>query len=244
MLSFFIHGGGVMVSTGVPDMPLLFWAMGNTLGKRRCFAAWRFCRFVTLTCLSIGHDEGMTNDHDEISPSKAANDTVGKAQVQLSAFGKVTQEVERFVSTQGWDQPVRLFAVADTTEMQQYAPEMAAELTAEQTEDFVAIEQDDLPSPDLEELLAQVIWPDSVAGTIVVVERIVLPPDAAAAGASPEQAAAHPARADVRIAVGVSRAGEQICLLRQRQYDDDDQVAMGTNLVPDLVAALRHTLAD
>ena len=52
----------------------------------------------------------------------------------------------------------------------------------------------------------------------------------------------HPDRQDVRIAVGALRTGETWSAIRTRAHDDDAAVAMGPDLVPGLVAALRATL--
>jgi hypothetical protein len=46
----------------------------------------------------------------------------------------------------------------------------------------------------------------------------------------------------VRLLVAVTRDGQTRCLLRQRAHDSDDQVAMGEDLAPGLVHALRATL--
>ena len=58
------------------------------------------------------------------------------------------------------------------------ADQLSAQLEA-QPDGFTSIEQDGLP-PDrpLEELLAEIEWPDAVAGCVAVVERIMLPPEA------------------------------------------------------------------
>jgi hypothetical protein len=42
----------------------------------------------------------------------------------------------------------------------------------------------------------------------------------------------------------VLREGESICLLRQRDHDNDDDVAVGKDLAPGLVHALAVTLQD
>ena len=52
----------------------------------------------------------------------------------------------------------------------------------------------------------------------------------------------HPARTDVRLAVGVMRTGESWCALRTRAFDSDDKVGQGSVLVPALVDALRASL--
>ncbi|MBN8881180.1 MAG: hypothetical protein J0H73_02565, partial [Salana multivorans] len=116
---------------------------------------------------------------------------------------------------------------------------------------LLAIEQEGLPEADsLESLLAQLAWPDAVDGAAVVVERLVVPPDAAAdlpGDLSEDEAvarlAAHPGAEDVRLAAGVLRTGESWCAIRARGHDDDLEVAGGQDAVPGLVAALRATLS-
>jgi hypothetical protein len=64
------------------------------------------------------------------------------------------------------------------------------------------------------------------------------------AEAAVDALATHPLRQDVRLLVAVTRDGQSRCLLRQRAHDTDDQVAMGEDLAPGLVHALRATLQD
>ena len=83
----------------------------------------------------------------------------------------------------------------------------------------------------------------------LAVERIVVPPEAERdLPENPEQAvealAAHPDRQDVRLLVAVTRDGRSRCLLRQRAHDSDDKVAIGDDIAPGLVHALRATLQD
>jgi hypothetical protein len=98
-------------------------------------------------------------------------------------------------------------------------------------------------------MLAQVAWGPDVHGVALTVERVVLPPDAERDVPDDPDAALtylmqHPARADVRIAVGVLREGQSVCALRQRQHDEPGSVAVGPDLVPGLVAALKATFED
>ena len=85
-------------------------------------------------------------------------------------------------------------------------------------------------------------------GCAVVVERLMLPPSAEAAVTdlddveAAQQAAAHPDREEVRIAVGVLRDGDRECAVRLRSHDDDRSVLSGRDLVPGLAEALAATL--
>jgi hypothetical protein len=164
----------------------------------------------------------------------------------------VALDVERHVARAGWDQPARLFALVPTAELLAQAPGLDADLPAQDLAPgaLSAVEQEDLdPGAGIEELLGRMAWPPSVAGTLLVVERIVVPPEAERdlpgdAAAATALLAAHPDRQDVRLAVAVTRAGGQVCLLRQRAHDRDDRVAAGRDIAPGLVAALRATLED
>lgn len=171
------------------------------------------------------------------------------------ALADAVREIERHVSSAGWDGPVRVFALVGTVRALEASPELAVQLTAEvvaaaQRDDthLTSIEQEGLPSAtDLEELLGGITWPPSVEGAALTVERVILPP-AAEEGMPTDQAAAlaylmgHPDRQDVRIAVGALRSGESWSAIRTRSHDADDAVAMGPNLVPGLLDALYATL--
>ena len=161
-------------------------------------------------------------------------------------------DTERHVARSGWDQPVRLFALVPTADLLAHEPQLAEGLA---THDAVAgalsaVEQEELPESDeLEDLLARIAWPDQVTGCALAVERIVVPPEAERdlpedAGAALRAVADHPGRADVRLLVAVTRDGSARCLLRQRDHDSDDRVALGEDLAPGLVHALRATFED
>lgn len=163
----------------------------------------------------------------------------------------VALETERFVASTGWDQPLRLFALVETAHLLTHEPGF---LDALQPHDVVpgaltAVEQDDLPAAGhLESLLAQVMWPETVMGAALAVERIVVPPSAERdLPHNPDDAmatlASHPERRDVRLLVAVLRDGTARCLLRQRDHDRDDRVAQGEDIAPGLVHGLLSTFA-
>lgn len=160
-------------------------------------------------------------------------------------------ETERYVATAGWDQNPRVFALVDTASLIESEPGLASSLdgAADRAPDaLTAIEQEDLPrTSSLESLLGRIAWPDTVHGSAVAVERVVLPPGAERDLPEDEDAALtalseHPQREDVRLLVAVHRDGRAVCLLRQRAHDRDDRVATGEDLAPGLVHALRATL--
>jgi hypothetical protein len=172
-----------------------------------------------------------------------------------TALATAVQEIERHVSTGGWDGPVRVFAVVATGEALAKEPNLARQLppavvAAAQRDPahLTSVEQEDLPPAEsLEDLLAVLSWPETVDGAAVVVERVVLPPEAEEGmpedtDAALEYLMAHPDRQDVRLAVGVLRSGEAWCAVRTRAADDDAAVAGGPDVVPGLVEAVRATL--
>jgi hypothetical protein len=112
-----------------------------------------------------------------------------------------------------------------------------------------AVEQDWTPSADLEADLARVAWPETVSGVALVVERLVVPPEAERGLPSDPDAAlaalaAHPDRRDVRLVAAVTRAGGLMCLLRQKAYDSPEMVAHGPEIATGLLDALAATLVD
>lgn len=172
------------------------------------------------------------------------------------ALADAVRDIERHVSSAGWDGPVRVFALVGTARALAASPELADQLTADvmaaaadDDTHLTSIEQEGLPpAADLEELLGGITWPSSVEGAAITVERVILPPAAEEAMPADQEAAlaylmGHPDRQDVRIAVGALRTGEGWSAIRTRAHDADDAVAMGPDLVPGLLEALRTTLA-
>jgi hypothetical protein len=170
-------------------------------------------------------------------------------------MARVVRELEQHVASAGWDGPVRLFALVNTAGAltrdpglaRTLGPDVVAAATAD-PEHLTAVEQERLPETDtLEALLAGIAWPDTVDGAAVVVERVVVPPEAEAQ-APPDPGAAvafladHPDRRELRLAAGVLRDGTSACAVRARDHDSDERVAVGPDLVPGLVSAVASTL--
>ena len=160
------------------------------------------------------------------------------------------------MAVSGWDQPVRVFALVRTAAALEADPDMAGLLEAAAVEEarrdpelLMVVEQEGLPAAaDLEHLLAQLAWPESVHGAAISIERMVLPPAAQEEADAITDAAerlaflqARPDREDIRMVVGVLRSGESWCALRSRTHDDDASVYQGEQLVPGLVEALATT---
>ncbi|WP_167147576.1 PPA1309 family protein [Actinomyces sp. ZJ308] len=190
------------------------------------------------------HDDASTPDADRSASPR------GRALV------RAVTETEAHVAAFGWDQPVRIFALVRTAEALAADPEVAELLEATTVEEartdpelLMVVEQEGLPAAaDLEHLLAQLAWPESVDGAAISVERLVLPPAAQEEADAITDAAerlaflrARPDGEDIRMVVGVLRGGESWCALRSRTHDDDASVYRGERLVPGLVEALAST---
>ena len=160
------------------------------------------------------------------------------------------------MAVSGWDQPVRVFALVRTAAALAADPDVAGLLEAAAVEEarrepelLMVVEQEGLPAAaDLEHLLAQLAWPESVHGAAISIERLVLPAAAQEEADAITDAAerlaflqARPDREDIRMVVGVLRSGESWCALRSRTHDDDASVYQGEQLVPGLVEALATT---
>ncbi len=167
---------------------------------------------------------------------------------------EAVHEIESYVATFGWDGPMRVFALVRSAEALADHPDLVDQLptdvsinAAESDEALFSVEQEDLPPADsIETLLAQLAWPEAVAGAAVTCERITLPPEAESEipedpAAAEEFIANDPRRQDVRMAVGVMSTGESWCALRLKAYDNDDSVLGSVDLVPELVEALKNT---
>lgn len=166
------------------------------------------------------------------------------------ALATAVLEIESHTAESGWDQPGRLYALVDTAELVRREPALAAAMGLDDASaegSLTPVEQEELPVERLESVLTSIAWGPEVTGCAAVIERLVLPPgadqtipdDPAAAAA---YALEHPDRHEVRMAVGVTRAGASYCALRLRAHDDDQSVVGGADLVPELIALLGATL--
>jgi hypothetical protein len=170
-----------------------------------------------------------------------------------AALSLLVREIENHVADGGWDQGARLFALVPTADLLAREPGLAALLgltadAAPDADDITPVEQEELPDhATVEELLMGLAWPADVLGAALVVERVVLPPEAEAdLPADEDEALAvlaeHPLRQDVRLAVAALRDGGRFTAMRFRLHDDPVQVLVGPDLVPGLTDALAATL--
>jgi len=164
-----------------------------------------------------------------------------------SPVRQATLEVERHVAAGGWDQPPRLFALVRTGELIAARPSLADQLGS--PDSFTPIEQEDLdPRRSIEELLPTIMWPETVHGCAVAMERVMLPPEAQES--LPEDpaelarvAAEHPQRQEVRIVAAVLRDGAAHSTVRARLRDAASDAEATLLEGPELVPALTRMLA-
>ena len=159
-------------------------------------------------------------------------------------------EIERHVSHGGWDQPARLFALVPTADLIAAEPSLAAQVArpGELAKGALSsVEQDGFRTgADLLGDLDAISWPVTVHGCALAVERLFVPPHVEAhIPDDPEVAATfvaeHPDRQDVRVVVGVTRAGTRYGVARLRTNPDD--LLAADDLVPGLGDALVRTLS-
>ena len=163
-----------------------------------------------------------------------------------SPLRRAALEMETHVAADGWDQAPRLFALVATADLIATQPELAEQLASDSGE--ITLVEQELPSDrPLEDLLTEIVWPDSVIGCAAVLERIMLPPEAEDelpddADEMMRAAAAHPDRREVRLVAAVTRNGAAHSAVRGRE-PEDAELLEGPELVPGLIEQLRQTLA-
>lgn len=176
----------------------------------------------------------------------------------------VLMEIDRHIAAAGWEQPPRLFALVPSVELEAAEPALAAQLgLAEPGADhppesratraadaLTAVEQDEFAGgeSDLTEELARIEWPPTVTGCALSVVRTFLPASAEAdipddptdPGAALRYVEAHPDRHEIRVVVGVDRAGHRHGVARLASQPDE--LLAAEDLVPGLAVVLAHTL--
>ncbi|QGF24426.1 PPA1309 family protein [Raineyella fluvialis] len=179
-----------------------------------------------------------------MSQPEPPRDTDDAADALVAAL----MEIERHVSTLGWDQPARLFALVRTADLVAAEPHLADALDAEHrpADALSSIEQDTWHAgEDVVQALQEIAWPDTVEGCALAIERAFLPSDAEAdIPEDPEEAARyvaeHPRRQDIRVVAGVLRSGQQQSLARLAS--DPGDLLGGRDLAPGLSELLSRTL--
>ena len=185
----------------------------------------------------------------------AAGSTAQPEQILLEA---VAAEIEAYVGLAGWDLPPALFALVPTRLLiaDPAAAPLLGDLAGSDPSEIAAgsitpVAQEELPDGPLDEVLAQIGWPEEVVGCALVQEIVLLPPSAEpelddlAVESVPAAALEHPERREGRLVVAVLRDGRAASILRLRgTAEAGDDLLTGPDLAPNLVAALSATLAD
>jgi len=104
------------------------------------------------------------------------------APLTANPLTRAVLEIDAYASGLGWDQPARLFALVDTAHLRAHEPALADQLELDDTAGgLTPVEQEALPAGTaLDEFLATIAWPQSIAGCALTVERLMLPPSAEA----------------------------------------------------------------
>lgn len=157
-------------------------------------------------------------------------------------------EIEQHVAAAGWDRPPLLFALVSASGLRAQDAELADRLGLAEDDDgsLTPVEQEELPAGELDEVLAQIGWPDAVVGCALAQEIVLLPPEAEAGLTDAEvaaRAAGHPDRREARLVVGVLADGATAAVLRLRG-DGEEDLLTGPDLAPNLARALLDTFAD
>lgn len=163
-------------------------------------------------------------------------------------------ELERHIGQTGWDQAPRLFALVNTDSMLAAEPQLATRLGLRGSADgghpdaLTAVEQDQFqPSEDLLADLSTIAWPETVFGCALSLESTFLPSDVEAdipddPTLAAEYVANHDDRLELRVVMGVDRAGNTHGVARLR--NEPDELLGSPDLVPGLTEALARTLTD
>lgn len=212
----------------------------------------------------------MSDEH--IGPDDTGSDDSSPSDIgQFSAddLGRALHDVLDHVEQGGWGQPAQVFALVPTRLIAAQNPELVDD---EDDSALSPVAQEPLevaggeePYAQLEEFLATATWHPPVEGVALVLEIVVLPPDAegdldsafepllgdpaASESAAREAARAHPSARTARLAVGALRNGRRLALMRLRPGPDDDpdapmELLTHPELASTLQAALAATLDD
>ncbi|MGZ8742365.1 MAG: PPA1309 family protein [Nocardioides sp.] len=195
--------------------------------------------------------DDMTPDVEPVYPVEQDETPAAVEDEEQAALKTAVREIEKYAAEAGWDQPARLFALVPTADLLVREPGLAEALGVDgetAAESLTPVEQEPVPADQqVEDVLAQIMWPAEVFGCAAVVERLVLPPSVDGElpedpEAAQEFAAEHPDRQEVRIVAAATRAGTTYCALRLRSHDDDFSVLESRDLVPALLQLLSGTL--
>jgi hypothetical protein len=190
-------------------------------------------------------NEPLTQEGPSDLTAVAADDLTAVAADDITA---VAAEIEVHVAAAGWDRPPALFALVRAARFRADDPDTASRLGLDDVDPdtLTPIEQEELPDGALDEVLAQIGWPDGVEGCALSQEIVVLPPSVEAELSDDEAvslAAGHPDRREARLVVAVVRGGASGAIMRLRAPEGfaTDDIVTGPDLAPNLVRALLDT---
>jgi len=153
-----------------------------------------------------------------------------------SALTETVRELDQHVADSGWDQTARLFAIVPTLDLAKDHPELVSSDDAGQ---FMFVEQDaELDNENIIGSLEQISWPAQITGAAIAIERLIsMQPD------DEIDPLAESETQELRIIALVMRDGRNINAIRQRSFDDTNDVAVASDLVPALNQALMQTFS-
>jgi hypothetical protein len=185
----------------------------------------------------------------------AGVDGARMAEPQQAQLEFAAAEIEMHVSAGGWDQRPALFALVRAAELPTDERAAVAKLgLPDVAEALTPVEQEALPDGPLDDVLARIGWPETVAGCALCQEIVILPPGAAGdvTDGDASAAVAHPEHHEARLVVAVLRDGTRATLLRLRDGTEPTgrveptpaggELLTGPNLAPNLADALLATL--
>ncbi|MDQ1245743.1 MAG: hypothetical protein QG597_110 [Actinomycetota bacterium] len=164
------------------------------------------------------------------------------------ALRTAVDELVSELTSIGWGQPTRLFALVSSDLLLAEEPELASEIGA-QPGTFTAIEQDGFDlTLTLPDMLSRIAWPEGVLGAAIAVEQLVLPPSAEAdlSTTAPAQDLAAAAAADaratsLRIVAAVTRDGLEDTVFMVEGHDDPIRGGADERLAPRVIESLALT---
>ena len=153
-----------------------------------------------------------------------------------SVLADTVRELDQHVADNGWDQAARLFAIVPTADLATDHPEL---VSADNAGQFMFVEQDaEIDNENLIGSLEQISWPQQITGAAIAIERLIsMQPDDEIDPDIESQTQ------ELRIIALVMRDGSNMNAIRQRSFDDVNDVAVASDLVPALNAALLQTFA-
>lgn len=212
----------------------------------------------------------MSDEHTGPDDTGSDNSSPSEnGQFSADDLGRALHDVLDHVERGGWGQPPQVFALVPTRLIAAQNPELVDEgddsALGPVAQEPLEVAGGEEPYARLEEFLATATWYPPVEGVALILEIVVLPPDAegdldsafepllgdpaASESAAREAARAHPSARTARLAVGALRNGKRLSLMRLRPGPDDDpdapmELLTHPELASTLQAALAATLDD